>query len=188
MALALLERGEDPTPALRAAEASLEEALRLNPSDADTFLEQGRCEIVAARWSARQKRNPGPTLQKAGQTLARAETLNPGGPEIYLTQAMVQRYRAEWELDHGGLPRQAIGEGLSRIAKAQAINPEEARYLALKGLLHHLAARMETDPGRRSEHEGQAAAALEKALKMNPLLRREYGGILAESQREKAAA
>lgn len=178
LALALLERGEDPTPALRAAEASLDEALRLNPSDADTFLEQGRCEIVAARWSARQKRDPGPILRKAGQALARAEALNPGGPEIYLTQAMVQRYRAEWDLGRGGRPRQAVREGLSRIARAQAINPEEARYLALKGVLHHLASRLETDPGRRKEHERQAAAALEKALKMNPLLRREYGGVL----------
>ncbi|HVR96248.1 MAG TPA: protein kinase [Thermoanaerobaculia bacterium] len=185
LALALLERGEDPAPALQAAEASLQEALRLNPADADSFLEQGRCDLVAARWAARQKRDPEPLLQKAGQALARAETLNPSGAEIFLTQAMAQRYRAEWELSQGRRPQQAIREGLSRIAKAQAINPEEARYLAMKGALHHLAARLETDPTRRSEQESQAVVALEKALKMNPLLKREYGAILAESQRQR---
>jgi eukaryotic-like serine/threonine-protein kinase len=90
----------------------------------------------------------------------------------------VARYRAEAQQG----ARAALREGLERIGKALAINAGEPRYLALQGLLRYRAAQEETDPGRRREGARQAAVSLEKALKANPLLARDYGPVLKEAR------
>src|SRR5262249_8441362 len=54
----LLAEGQDPGPALAAADAALDAYLRLNPTDADTFLEQARVRLVAARFSLLRKASP----------------------------------------------------------------------------------------------------------------------------------
>jgi tetratricopeptide (TPR) repeat protein/predicted Ser/Thr protein kinase len=160
---ALFDRGEDPAPALASARSHAEASFRINPDDADTFLEQGRIELIAARHALRGGGDPGPALDKAAAALARAEVLNPGAPEIFLAQAQVERWRAE-----GGRSKEAVSRGLERIEKALAINPEDAPAYAVRGALLHLA--------------GQTARAQEsvkKAIAINPLLRREYGPLLA---------
>jgi tetratricopeptide (TPR) repeat protein len=159
---ALFDRGDDPAPALASARAHAEASFRINPDDADTFLEQGRIELIAARHALRAGRDPGPALDEAAASLARAEVLNPGAPEIFLAQALVERWRAE-----GGRSKEAVGRGLERIEKALTINPEDAQAHAVRGALLHLAAR------RREADE-----ALRKAIAINPLLKREYGPLL----------
>ncbi len=168
LAEAFLEQGQDPGPALGSAGKALDEALRLNPSDADIFLERARASLIAARWNLRNRQDPEPALRAASSELDRALALNPEQPDVFFTQAEVARYRAT--------PR----EGLDRVGKALAINAGEARYLALQGLLQYQIAQEETDPRRRSEGIRQAAASLDKALKANPLLARDYGPILKE--------
>ncbi len=172
LAEALLEQGQDPAAALGSADAVLAEALELNPGDADVFLERARAEVIAARWSLGRRQDPSTALRKAEAELARAEALNPEQPDVFFTQAEVARYRAKTQ------------EGLERVGRALAINPGEARYLALQGLLQYQAAQEETAPGRRREGSRQAAASLEKALKANPLLARDYGDVLKEARLE----
>jgi serine/threonine-protein kinase len=169
LAQARLDRGEDPGSALAEADHSLEEALRLNPTDADVFLERARGDLIAARWARRQGGDAEQALREASAELRRAEALNPEQPDVYLAQAEIERWRAEWA------PTRKAGHleaGLERVRKALAINPGEARYLAYQGLLLHRLAQRE-----------QAAASLEEALKINPLLRREYGPILEEARK-----
>ncbi|HEX6862079.1 MAG TPA: hypothetical protein VF414_04640, partial [Thermoanaerobaculia bacterium] len=127
-----------------------------------TFLEKGRIELIAARHALREKRDPRPAFDAATAALARAETLNPSAPEIFLAQAQVERWRAESGQEG------AVRRGLERVEKALAINPEDAPAYAVRGALLHLA-------GRR----GEAGEALRKAIAINPLLRREYGPLLA---------
>ncbi|HWN43995.1 MAG TPA: protein kinase, partial [Thermoanaerobaculia bacterium] len=159
---ALFDRGEDPAPALASARSHAEASFRINPDDADTFLEQGRIELIAARHILRAGRDPGPALDKAAASLVRAEVLNPGAPEIFLAQALVERWRAESGAEG------AARRGLERVEKALAINPEDAHAHAVRGALLHLA-------GRRRE----ADESLRKAIAINPLLKREYGPLLA---------
>jgi predicted Ser/Thr protein kinase len=173
-ALARLDRGQDPAPALAAARAHVDESLRINPTDADNFLEQARLHLISARWALRQKRAPDLDLDQADSALAKAEALNPGSPEIFQAQAESARYRAEAALAGNGRPQEAIRRGLDRLARALSIRPEDARSLALHGALWQLAAHAETDPARRAEASARAAASLEKALRLNPLLQREY--------------
>ena len=130
--------------------------------NADTFLEQGRIELIAARHALRAGRDPGPALDEAAASLARAEVLNPGAPEIFLAQALVERWRAE-----GGGSKEAVSRGLERIEKALAFNPEDGPAHAVRGALLHLA-------GLRRE----ADESLRKAIAINPLLKREYGKLL----------
>lgn len=182
-ALSLLDRGQDPAPALAAARAHVDESLRINPTDADNFLEQARLHLIAACWTLRQRHDALPELDRADAALAKAEALNSGSPEIFHAQAECARYRAEAALAHGGRPQEAIRRGLDCLARALSIRPEDAQTLALQGTLWQLAARAETDPARRSEAAVRAAASLGKALQLNPLLQREYGPVLAEAQR-----
>ncbi len=172
VAEALAERGEDPGPALTAARSRIEDSLRINPDDADTFLERGRIELIAARKALYG--DPSPELKAAGAALDKAEALNPGAPEIYLEQARLERWRAEAGLD---TPK-AVHRGLERAERALAFNARDARALAVRGALLHLAARLETDPARRKEEADRAEASLREAITLNPLLRKEYGALL----------
>ena len=90
----------------------------------------------------------------------------------------MQRRRAERELAQGGDPGLALRTGLGCIAKALAIHPDEPEALALRGTLTALGGRDLT----------QAAADLQKALVLNPLLQREYGTILDQAKKQLASA
>jgi serine/threonine-protein kinase len=174
LAQALLDRGEDPGPALAAARADLEASFRLNPDDADTFLEEGRLELIAARQALRGQRDPARFFQAAHAAetaLARAEALNASSPAIFLAQALLERWRAE------GGDEAAVRRGLERVDKALAINPRDAHGLAVRGALLRLAAKLETDPERRREQEARAGSSLRQAIALNPLLEREYGPL-----------
>jgi serine/threonine-protein kinase len=160
---ALLDRGEDPAPALASARSQVETSFQINPDDADTFLEQGRIELIAARHALHGGGDPAPALDAASAALARAEVLNPGAADIFLAQAQVERCRAEAGRDDG-----AVRRGLERVDKALAINPGDAQAHALRGALFHLAGQV-----------AEARACLEKAIAINPLLKREYGPLLA---------
>ncbi|HEX4959516.1 MAG TPA: protein kinase [Thermoanaerobaculia bacterium] len=181
LAEGLAGQGQDPAPALGAADAALAEYLRLNPNDADTFLEQARVRLAAVRWDLRAKTSPEKDLAEAAADLERAEAVNPKYPDALFAQAQVARYRAEAVAD----PRKAaaaLHDGLARVGRALAINPEEGRYLALRGLLLYRTARLEADPARKKEGARQAVASLQQALKANPLLEREYGSVLADAR------
>ena len=180
---AFLRQGQDPGPALAQADSSLGEAQRLNPQDADTFLETARVRLIAARWRLRQRQDAGAELREAAAALGRAEALNPQQPDVFFTQGLVAQAQAETAA--GAAARAAaVQAGLERVGRALAINAGEARYLGLRGQLEWAAARLETDPARRGEKAGRAAASLDAALKANPLLQREYGPALAEARLE----
>ncbi len=175
---ALFERGENPGPALASARTRIEESLRINPEDADTFLERGRVELIAARFDQQIHGDPAPALTRCGEALDRAAALNPAAPEIDLAQALLARWRAEAALQRKERPSEAvrltIQAGLERADKALAVNPRDAQALAVRGALLHLAARLEADPAKRGAIAARADASLDEALALNPLLRKEY--------------
>jgi eukaryotic-like serine/threonine-protein kinase len=181
LAEALVEQGQDPKPALDASRAALDEAHRLNPADADVFLETARVDLLAARWKQQHHQDSGPDLRAASVELDRAEELNPEQPDVFFTQALIASRHAEGTRDNGSRAA-ALREGLARIGKALAINSGEARYLALRGQLELQSARAEAATDRRRERAKQAVASLENALRINPLLQREYGPVLLEAR------
>jgi eukaryotic-like serine/threonine-protein kinase len=184
LALAHLQAGRDPGPALDMARRYLVQARDLNPNDADVFLEEGRVELLAGRWEARQNRSPANRLAAAQGALNQATALNPEGAEIVFTKALVELQRADWDLNRN--PREAaaaIRRGLALTDKALALRPGEGTYLAAAGALHQRAARLATDATLRRQRAAQAVQSLEKALAANPLLAREFGPDLAEARR-----
>ncbi len=178
-AAALLERGADPEPALAAARRSLVEAQRINPEDADNDLERGRVELLAGHLEARRGRDPEPAFAAAADAFATAARRNPAEPEIPFARGELELRRAEWLLARGGSLQAALRRGLAAAAAALAGNPAEPRYQALRGRLLQLAAGQEDDPARRGALARSARADLERAVRTNPLLRREVGPALA---------
>ncbi len=175
LAEALAQRGEDPSPALHEADGWIATSFKLNPNDSDTWLEQARVRLIEARWAGRRKQDPSPALDQAGNALKHAEAVNPGAPAIYLAEAQVERQRAEAALARGADPGGALHAGLDRLDKGLAIHPDEPEALALRGALTVLTGRRET--------AAQAAADLEKAIRLNPLLQREYGPVLDQARK-----
>src|SRR5262249_36567784 len=94
---------------------------------------------------------------------------------IYIAEAQVERQRAEAALARGGDPEEILQLGLSRVDKALAIHPDEPEALALRGALTALTARRET--------AARAAADLDTAIRLNPLLQREYGPVLDQARK-----
>ncbi len=184
LALAHLQAGRDPGPALAAARLHLAQARELNRSDADVFLEEGRVELLAGRWEARQGRSPAAALAAARAALSRATTLNPEGAEIALTRALVELQSADWNLEKNpAAAAGAVRQGLAQAERALALRPGEGSYLAAAGALHQRAARLAADPALRQKRAAQAIENLEKALAANPLLARDFGPDLAEARR-----
>jgi predicted Ser/Thr protein kinase len=182
LAEGLVDQGQDPAAALAAADAALGEYLRLNADDADAFLEQARVRLVAARWVLKRKTSPRSATTALGEATAdlqRAEAVNARNPDILFAQGQVARFAAEADSSQAA---PSLREGLDRVDRALAINPGEGRYLALRGLLLYRTAREDTDAGRRREGARQAVAALQAALKANPLLAREYASVLADAR------
>src|SRR4029077_12121707 len=142
---ALLDQRQDPRPALDQAASALDAAARLNPTDADLFLEQARVKLLAGRWHQReregggaaprracpqrQRQDAGPARRAADAELARAEALNPQQPDVFFTEGLVARCRAEGTTDSAARTA-ALREGLDRVARALALNAGEGAHLA----------------------------------------------------------
>ena len=89
-----------------------------------------------------------------------------------------------WLLARGQHATQDLTTGLVMANKALAINPHMATALASKGALHLARARAEgRDAKTRIEAAREAKAALEAAIRENPLLARERGAGLKEAER-----
>lgn len=78
------------------------------------------------------------------------------------------------------VPRPLLDEGLVAMKQALKQNRTWPRALALQGGLAWLRAKQETDPARRSEFVRLSGDSFKWAFKGNPLLKRQYEGVLGE--------
>jgi len=181
----LLDRGRSPLAALSEARAFFSKAIQMDSSMSWAYYEMGRADLIAARWTVRQGGNPRQFLASGRIALRKAIELSPTIPDFDVESARLALHQSRWALTAGAEP--SVEEGIEAVDKALAIDPHSADAQAVRGSLLLVQARRSLDPGRRGEIARQAADALEKALSVNQLLRREYQSDL-DAARELAGA
>ena len=182
-ALHLLDRGASPEAALVQGREAVTKALETNPSFALALLKLGDIELAAARWDLREGRSPDAAFARAEAALTKSRDALPTFPAAWIALAELHRRRAEAALASRGAPRREVALGLAAAEKALALDAGQVDALTARGALLLLAARMEPDPSRRAASAAEALAALEKALALNALVKREVDPLLPEARR-----
>jgi tetratricopeptide (TPR) repeat protein/predicted Ser/Thr protein kinase len=173
--------GRDPAALLAEGRRTCHAASELNPRQAfgiDLFL--GHAEVVAARWAAARGASPEPAFRDAETALRRSVSGNAELSETRQWLAELFRRRAEWRLAAGRPVGDEVRHGLEAGKQAFALDPTDARALAIQGVLHSIEARQARSTAARASATSEALGDLRRALGMNPLLRREFGPLLAE--------
>ncbi len=165
-----LERGEDPLPAVDRARGDLERALALNSQIFWAYPELAAAELLAARWAMRSGVDPEPHLDAAEAAAERGLAANPRNAVAYQGAAEVQRWRAEDRLRRRLPVADEVAAGRRLAARALALNPGSANAMVTEAALGVIEAEDQNDPAARKATAAAAAAALERALAINPLL------------------
>ncbi|MCP3166248.1 serine/threonine-protein kinase [Myxococcus qinghaiensis] len=164
--------GQSPATALGEGRRALEEALRLDSRCADCHVVGSRLDLMDAEWARRQGRSAMEALLRARAEARRAVELYP------YHEAHVSLARASWKLAEAQPPLEAratVVEGLKQVELAMRLDPNQAQVQALRAGLLFMEARASST---QAEGLRQANAALARALELNPLLRREYAGLI----------
>jgi hypothetical protein len=178
-----LEQGVDPTTSLEGARKACEAAAALNPKAAfgiEMYL--ANANLIAARWVMKQGGSPKAAFRSAESALDASLTLNPDFGEAYETRADLHRWEALWRVETGQAVGEEIQRGLVATDKALSINPGSASALALRGALWLIRAHERPAGAGRAEAARLSIESLEAALRMNPLLKREFGPLLDEAR------
>ena len=180
----LLRQGSDPTPAIAAARSFFRKSAEASPWDVDYRVDQARTEILALRWAISKGSADAALFEAAFAPLLSVLDKERANPHVYQALAEMHELRAGWLLARRQRANQDLETGLVMADKALTINPHMATALASKGALSLSRARAEgRDAKTRSEAAREAKASLEAALRENPLLARERGAALKESER-----
>lgn len=103
-------------------------------------------------------------------------------PETNRFLADVYRQQAECEIQQKRSAKDSIAKGFEWIEKSLKMVGENSDAIAIQGALFLFQARTETNPAERDKYAGSAVTALEKALKLNPLLRNEYEPVRKDAR------
>jgi serine/threonine-protein kinase len=183
MALAGMERHEEPENALREGRTMIQGIIANNHPNAQAHLALGQLELLAARCAIQKNKSPGKTFKSAKVALEHALALNSGNTVAFQALAELYHRRGEQALLLGLRTGDDIRAGLATIEKALAIDPTMPSSFAIQGALYLLEARTEREPSAQKHAARRAEAALEKALAENPFLKREYEPLALEATR-----
>jgi serine/threonine-protein kinase len=176
-ARARLGAGEDPGAAVASGLQALAEVYRRQPAFADTLLAEARLHLVAAAWARRRGLPEGAGLQRALTAARRAVSLAPAYVEAHLELARVHERLAAAQRAPAH-----VASGLAAVERALELSPGLAEAHALHGLL--LLHSAWQSPAGHGPLLAKAEAALGRALALNPLLERVYGGARAQGLAE----
>lgn len=181
LALYAFNNGKDPSSFLESGRRALEKSIRLDPSYHESHRVQGQVEILAARWAIRNGRSPNRFLAMAVKSLKKSIELNSQESETYIVLAEAYRWDAVWRRIQRKEAHEPIDTGLRMAEEALSLNPREAEAKAQEGALYLLMAQEKSDHSEQLQAARRAQGALETALKMNPLLKREYEPLLKQA-------
>ncbi|EPX55259.1 hypothetical protein D187_009466 [Cystobacter fuscus DSM 2262] len=170
--------GGEPTAVLEAGRRALAEANRLDCVWVECRLVSARMALAEAVWAKRRGRPEASLLQQALAEARRAVEMYP------LAETHQLLARVHWRLAEAlppGKARPSITEGLTQVDLALRLDPNLAHAHALRGALLLNRARTMPEP-ERLDTVRQARAELERALALNPLLRRECEAPLREAE------
>ena len=175
-----LEQGKDPTSLLDQSRASCQKSISVDPSYYEPYTALGSAETLAARWGLKVGESPVRFFTAAHKAYKKSVELNDQEAELYRMMAEMYRWEAEWTQKQKRPAQEAIVNGLQMVQKTLSFDAENADALAIQGTLYLLKAREEEDRSQRANAASMAQSSLDRALKINRWLQREYGPLLKE--------
>lgn len=163
-----LTHGEDPAAFVVEALSATERGLKLRPADPDLLAHEAELRLITAHFLHLIRKNGEPELRRAQAVLAESLRANPQRSETYVVLARSLLLQAE--ISAGAAAQAALVRGLDAASKALSIAPGSPAALLLHGQLL-LAQAERARPIERAGAAQPALAALQNALRGNPLLR-----------------
>lgn len=163
-----LESGADAEPALAAAEASVLELERLQPSSPVVHEPRGEAALLRARWLAARGEDPTPALREARAAFARAVEATPWYAKKRVWSAHTEIVALRWALREGQAKPAAFEAALAPLLPlldAPSANPR--LYLALAEI-HELRAASRAGQKEAEEDIAEGLRRAEEALAINP--------------------
>jgi serine/threonine-protein kinase len=160
--------GKDPTDILSKAIEAGKTAVRLDPSDANTFDAMGLAHIFLGLYEMRQGKDPRPSFRRGAEDLERAIELHPNFAWAYNDLGGAHRSVAEYELSRGIDPTGSLEKSIVYKKKAIDLNPSYHYPYTNLGIAYVIRARYELGTGRDpSESIKLAIEACERSMGVN---------------------
>ncbi len=181
-ALHLIEKGEDPSTEAAAARADLDRAIAINPTYVDLLIERARVENLEARRLYFLGEDPTKALEKSERTVDRILKDHPNAGAPLVERARIHLFKVEWSVVSPGDRDGEIEAGLNAIEQALDENSRLSDAFDVRGSLL-LARALALDAGpAQATAAGAAVEAFDKALAINPVLRRTIAEGLEKAQ------
>jgi hypothetical protein len=142
----------------------------------------GYTELINGQWAIKQGQSPVPNFDAARKAYLESIERNKEEPESYRSIAYVYRLQAEWEFQQKRSAKDSVAKGFDWIDKTLKMSKDDPDGIAVQGALFLVKARSENNSEQRSHEVSSATELLEKAIKSNSLLQKEYGPLLDQAR------
>ncbi len=174
--------GKDPTNELNEGRKFLKQSIQIDASYYMPNTNLGYLEIVNAQWAIKQGQSPVVYFDAARKAYLKSIELNKEEPESYQSIAYVYRLQAEWELQQKHSAKDSIAKGFEWIDKSLKMSKDDPDSIAVQGALFLARARTENKSEQSRRDADSAAEILEKAIKSNSFLKKEYQPLLEQAK------
>jgi serine/threonine-protein kinase len=171
-----MRQNQNPADELKEAEQNLEKALDPSEEFYEAYRTLGEIQILKARYAISKGRSPINELLSARKSIQEALRINPLDAVSYAGMAQTYRWDA---LSNDNAAVEAAEKGLEWVQKSKEKKITDPKLTALEGFFHLVLARK--IPQNRTQHANAASESLEVALKLNPLLKTDYGSYINEA-------
>jgi len=130
-----MREGVDPTSSIATGRAALKEALQLESSYANAYIEAARLELVAAAWAVHTGRGPTKLLVNARTYAEKAIELDGNLADAKLAAAEVCLQAARAQPSHA-----IVDDGITYVNQALTRNPQLAKAQTVLAALLRLRA------------------------------------------------
>jgi serine/threonine-protein kinase len=175
-----LRRGEDPKAAFAALGDAVADCYRAGATDPLCTLLDAQQALLVAGSEGKQRRPERPALERARSLAATAVDRNDHDADAHQVLAHAEERLAALAGPRAEQDKHRAA-GLLSCARGLARNPNHPRLLGRRGALLLLQAHAIAET-ERPAIALQARDALRRAVTLNPLLRREFGGAIAEAK------
>ena len=165
-----LSRSEDPATYTNEAMQAIERGLKLRANDADLLAHEAELRLLTARHLHQQHRPVEAELRRVHTALQASLNSNPQRTESYVLLARYHLFSVE--VGPPSAAAHALQRGLEASGRALDLSPGTAQALLLQGALL-LAQAERVRPADRVGAAQPAIAAIQNALRANPLLQAE---------------
>jgi len=177
----LVSKGKDPANQLNEARKFLNQSSQIDASYYMPHTNLGYTDLINGQWAIKQGQSPLSFFDAARKSYLKSIERNKEEPETYRFIAYLYRIQAEWELQQKRSAKDSIAKGFEWIDKALKMNKEDPDSIAVQGALFLAKARTEEKSEQRKDADS-AAELLEKAIKANSFLKKEYQPLLEQAK------